>query len=198
MAIPFENISTQKRPKSPKVTEMTPFQTPGQKRERKWPSGTPTMQWLIELQTRVIFRDTAHVEAHSLKLYDSRRAMTCKLSEHSSSHITSIASSTALDTGLSTELAALLQETSPLAPYKKERSANRKVIQTFNIMRWTSVRTLQGICEQLEQHFMTFHQNWLLSRPQQWLFQQIHQNWLLSRPRYWPIRQSYSKHIEID
>ena len=38
-------------------------------------------------------------------------------------------------------------------------------------MHWTSLRTLWGICEQLEQHFMTFHQNWLLSRPQQWLQQ---------------------------
>ena len=55
------------------------------------------------------------------------------------------------------------------------------------------MRTLWGICEQLEQRFVTFHQNWLISRPQQWLQQTseidsfqdpcvLHQNWLLSRP----------------
>ena len=71
---------------------------------------------------RVTFRDTTHVEAHSLKLDHSHWAMMCTLSKHSPSRCTLITSSSALDTGL----AAPIQETSPLTPYKKERLADRK------------------------------------------------------------------------
>ena len=104
----FENVSTQKRPKSSKVTEMTHFKTPGQNRGRKWLSGTLTVQWLIEPLNRVTFRDTTCVEAPRALLHLN--------------HSLFITSSSALDTGL----AAPLQETSPLAPYKKERLADRK------------------------------------------------------------------------
>ena len=117
---------------------------------------------------------------------------------YSSSHSTLITSSTALDTGL----AVILQETSPLAPYKKETFTD------LYITRWTSLRTLWWIREQLEQHFVTSDQNWLLSRPLCFTskltpfkilcsnvygkmseidsFQDpcvLQQNWLLSRPQ---------------
>ena len=48
---------------------------------------------------------------------------------------------------------------------QEEEIGQKKVIPTFNIKCWTSSRTLWGNCEQLEWHFVTFHQNWLLSRP---------------------------------
>ena len=93
---PLKNVSMWKRPKCPKVTEMTHFKTPGQNRGGEWPSGTPTMQ--------------RHLEPH----YNFNRSLFF-ITLHP------ITSSSALDTGL----AALLQEISPLALYK-ERLADRK------------------------------------------------------------------------
>ena len=48
-----------------------------------------------------------------------------------------------IDRGLTPGLSALLQEMSPLAPYKLERSAKARARQAFSTMRWTPFKTLQ-------------------------------------------------------
>ena len=46
-----------------------------------------------------------------------------------------------IDRGLTPRLSALLQETSPLAPYKLERSAKARARQAFSTMHWTPFKT---------------------------------------------------------
>ena len=47
-----------------------------------------------------------------------------------------------IDKGLTPGLSALLQETSPLAPYKQDRSVKAKARQAFSTMPWTPFKTL--------------------------------------------------------
>ena len=49
-----------------------------------------------------------------------------------------------IDRGLTPRLSALLQETSPLAPYKWERSAKARARQVFSTMHWLLSRSLWG------------------------------------------------------
>ena len=70
-----------------------------------------------------------------------------------------------VNTGLTAGLAALLQETSPLTPYKKERSAKSKVLQAFS---YYVLNFFQDLCEELWGNLdtlVTVSSNWLLSRP---------------------------------
>ena len=181
------NVSWWRRPKCPKVTQMTHFKTLSWNRGGEWPSRTLTMWWLTEPQIRVTFRDTDCVEAHSLELYCSHWATNLYTTRYILHHLAPITpSSPALDTGQ----AAVLQEISPLASYKKKRLADRKSSWSFNIKHWTSSRTLWGHCEWLERHTWHFNPNWLLSRPLQWLLQQNIRNWLLSRPLQWLLQQN--------
>ena len=48
-----------------------------------------------------------------------------------------------INRGLTPGLSALLQEMSPLAPYKQERLAKVRATQAFSTMRWTPFKTLQ-------------------------------------------------------
>ena len=90
---PFENVSSQKRPKSSKGTEMTHFKTPGWDRGGKWLAETLNVQWPIEPLIRVTFRDTTHVEAPRASLHLN--------------HSLLITSSSALDTGLAAQFKRL-------------------------------------------------------------------------------------------
>ena len=83
-----------------------------------------------------------------------------------------------IDRRLTTGLWALLQETSPLAPYKKERSA--KAREAFSNMCWT-VSMLQWV------NLVQGQRNWLISKPLQKLTPfktpKVQWNWLISRPQ---------------
>ena len=173
------------------------------------------MQWPIEPLNRVTFRDTAHLEAHSLELYHSCWAMTCPLSEHSSSYSALITSSTALNIGL----AALLQETSPLALYKKERWADRKSSRPSTLrpeLLWELCEEFMNKLNSILWHFIKFDsfqdpKSDLESKPSQidsfqdpyilhpkWTHFKtlmfLDPNWLISRPR----AVNYPKHHPID
>ena len=191
---PSENVSTQKRLKSSKVTDMTLFKTPGWNRGGKWLSGTLTMQWPIEPLNRVTFRHTACVEAPRASLHLNHSLFI--------THCTLITSSSALDTGL----AAPLQETSPLAPYKKERLADRKSSRPSTLC---MLNFFQELCEEsvnnlnsVSWHFIQIDsfqdpksrlygsdskhiRNWLLSRPcAVTVYGKNIRNWLISRPSH--------------
>ena len=96
-------------------------------------------------------------------------------------------------------LSALLQETSPLVPYKKERSAKAKAREAFSTMHWTLLIQVKIsanwlISRPLQLHIQTLNTNWLISRPQQWPIWHFNRNWLISRP----LQLRYRNSTEID
>ena len=87
-----------------------------------------------------------------------------------------------IDRGLTPGLSALLQETSPLAPYKWERSAKARARQAFSTMHWLLSRPLWEKCA-----------NWLLSRPLYICMDTTPSCWLLSRPLWFIIKLTHFK-----
>ena len=103
-----------------------------------------------------------------------------------------------IDTQLTTGLAALVQETSPLTPYKKQISAKTKAREAFSTMCWTDITlklthfktpsvTYMAKCQKIYsfQDPCVLHRNWLLSSPCAANYMANHLIWLLSRPLHW-------------
>ena len=90
--------------------------------------------------------------------------------------------------GLTPRLSALLQETSPLAPYKLERSAKARARQAFSTMHWTPFKTLwrksENWCKstpfKTPVHSYAAHSTSVLTPFKTPVI--YHQIWLISRP----------------
>ena len=160
----FKTIQWKKRERSLKLT---PFKTPSQQRwkHKECPSRWTPVTWMpdpwylmkpvhithpsitititsVAILTQVAFIFTScisfHPENHQWSPSEDSTPTGRKRHQSEPAFIRP----QDIDRGLTPRLSALLQETSPLAPYKWERSAKARARQAFSTMHWTPFKTL--------------------------------------------------------
>ena len=164
MVCHFKTIQWKKRKKNLKST---PFKTPSQQRWKPCPSRWTPVTWMADpfsFMKPTHIRHPLHHHHHHLSGYTHPGCHHIHLLLFRSSRESSVephsedSSPTGrkrhqsepafirphdIDRGLTPRLSALLQEMSPLAPYKLERSAKARARQAFSTMHWTPFKTLQ-------------------------------------------------------
>ena len=143
----------QKEESDQMMTILTPFKTPGQDRERVWHSrfriwlylcsSTQPKKWIQMSNPKCSSHSSHHVQHFSPRSpsssppaqLSSREKLVSPNAEDHLAPKHQIIRPQDVNTQMTSGLAALIQETSPLAPYKIQCSAKRKARQTLSNMR---------------------------------------------------------------